>query len=102
MIKTLWALAIVFLSATACFSQAAETSDVSPIRLGLILDMSSVYADVTGAGSVMAGGGWRQPLVITALQREASITDTSLVTWLAVYSVWVLRLRATDSGSSPV
>src|SRR5215831_1321477 len=50
----------------------------------------------------MAGGGWRQPLVIVALQRAASMTDTSLVTWFAVYSVWVSVLTSTDSGSSPV
>jgi len=32
----------------------AEKADADPVRLGLILDMSGVYADVTGAGSAMA------------------------------------------------
>jgi branched-chain amino acid transport system substrate-binding protein len=42
------------LSAGACFSQGVEKADADPVRLGLILDMSGVYADGTGAGSAMA------------------------------------------------
>ena len=59
-------------------------------------------ASVPGSGSVTAGGACRQPLVVVALHRDASMTETSLVTWFAVYSVWVSGSRATDSGSSPV
>jgi Periplasmic binding protein len=42
------------LSAGSSFSQGAEKAEADPVRLGLILDMSGVYADVTGAGSAMA------------------------------------------------
>ncbi len=51
------AIAVLF-SAAACFAQdiskSANSSSGEPIRLGLILDMSGPYADVTGAGSAMA------------------------------------------------
>ncbi len=40
---------VLGMSGVASAQQAAE-----PVKLGLILDMSSVYADVTGAGSEMA------------------------------------------------
>jgi branched-chain amino acid transport system substrate-binding protein len=46
--------ALTLLSAGVCFSQAAEKADTSPVRLGLILDMSGVYADATGVGSATA------------------------------------------------
>ena len=51
---------------------------------------------------VKAGAGCRQPLIVSALQRDASMTETSLSTWLAVYSVWVCASRRTISGSVPV
>ncbi len=50
----------------------------------------------------ISGARCRQPLVVCALQRVASITETSLSTWLAVYSVWVCESRRTISGSAPV
>jgi branched-chain amino acid transport system substrate-binding protein len=46
--------ACLMLSAGACFAQAAEKDTADPIKLGLILDMSGPYADVTGAGSATA------------------------------------------------
>ena len=48
------------------------------------------------------GGRCRQPPVVCALQRAASITDTSLPSWLTVYSVWVRGSRVKISGSDPV
>ena len=54
MLRIVSAAIFLLLSAGACFSQGAEKADGDPIRLGLILDMSGVYADVTGAGSAMA------------------------------------------------
>ena len=54
MLRIVWAVAFLFLFAGVSFSQNAENTDASPVRLGLILDMSSVYADVTGAGSATA------------------------------------------------
>ena len=52
MFRIAWAAAFLFLSGCICRSQDVEKSD--PVRLGLILDMSGVYSDVTGAGSAMA------------------------------------------------
>jgi branched-chain amino acid transport system substrate-binding protein len=54
MLRIASAAIFLLLSAGACFSQVAEKAHGDPIRLGLILDMSGVYADVTGAGSAMA------------------------------------------------
>ena len=54
MLRIFWAVAFLFLFAGVSFSQNAENTDASPVRLGLILDMSSVYADATGAGSATA------------------------------------------------
>jgi hypothetical protein len=48
MLRIVSAAIFLLLSAGACFSQGAEKADGDPIRLGLILDMSGVYADVTG------------------------------------------------------
>ncbi|MDR3530823.1 MAG: ABC transporter substrate-binding protein [Rhodopila sp.] len=45
-----WLLAAV----GSALAQQSPTSSPEPVRLGLILDMSSVYADVTGAGSETA------------------------------------------------
>ena len=47
---------------------------------------------VVGTGTARAG--CRHPLVVCALQREASITEMSLLTVFAVYRVWV-RLSST-------
>jgi branched-chain amino acid transport system substrate-binding protein len=52
MLKTLAAACLV-LCAGVGFAAAAE-KDADPIKLGLILDMSGPYADVTGAGSAAA------------------------------------------------
>ncbi|SED73256.1 amino acid/amide ABC transporter substrate-binding protein, HAAT family [Rhizobiales bacterium GAS188] len=49
-LKALAAAASLLLAPYTCFAQGADT----PIKLGLILDMSGPYADVTGAGSAMA------------------------------------------------
>src|SRR5271168_3415994 len=54
MLRILSAAVVLLLSAAAGFAQSAENANAYPIRLGLILDMSGVYADVTGAGSAMA------------------------------------------------
>jgi branched-chain amino acid transport system substrate-binding protein len=44
----------VLFSTAGAFAQEAAKSSAEPIKLGLILDMSGPYADVTGAGSAMA------------------------------------------------
>jgi branched-chain amino acid transport system substrate-binding protein len=53
MLKSMTAAALMALSAAAAFAQSADKS-AEPIKLGLILDMSGLYADVTGAGSATA------------------------------------------------
>ena len=59
-------------------------------------------ADPPGPAMATAGAGWRHPAVVCALQREASITEMSLSTWFAVYSVWVWLSSTIPSGSAPV
>ena len=54
MLTIVSAAVVLLFSAGACFSQGAEKANADPVRLGLILDMSGVYADVTGAGSAAA------------------------------------------------
>jgi branched-chain amino acid transport system substrate-binding protein len=51
--KLLWAGVALSISAAASLAQDASKSG-EPLRLGLILDMSGPYADVTGPGSAMA------------------------------------------------
>jgi branched-chain amino acid transport system substrate-binding protein len=41
-------------SAASCLAQPVGGGNSGPLKLGLILDMSGPYADVTGAGSAMA------------------------------------------------
>ncbi|MDQ2804262.1 MAG: ABC transporter substrate-binding protein [Pseudomonadota bacterium] len=47
-------LAVCLLASAGALAQQPAGSSTEPVRLGLILDMSSVYADVTGAGSETA------------------------------------------------
>ena len=46
--------AALFLSATAAIAQAPEKISDGVVKIGLILDMTSMYADVTGPGSAEA------------------------------------------------
>ena len=54
--RSLYALAVAAFAALAPLAQAqqATANAGEPIKLGLLLDMSSLYADVTGAGSETA------------------------------------------------
>jgi branched-chain amino acid transport system substrate-binding protein len=46
---------IALLATLACLAaHTARAQDTTPVKLGLILDMSSIYADVTGPGSAEA------------------------------------------------
>jgi branched-chain amino acid transport system substrate-binding protein len=49
----IWILAL-FLSTGISLAQSSDKGASEPVRLGLILDMSGPYADVTGAGSATA------------------------------------------------
>src|SRR5262249_54860082 len=78
------------LAMLACPAEAEE-----PLKLGLILDMSSLYADITGTGSETAAkmaaedfGGtvMRRPLQITAAdhQNKADIASATARQWFDV------------------
>jgi branched-chain amino acid transport system substrate-binding protein len=54
MLRVMTAAALMALSAATAFAQDASKSSAEPIKLGLILDMSGLYADVTGTGSATA------------------------------------------------
>jgi len=56
----------------------------------------------SGSATATAVGRGRQPVLVSALQRSASITETVLSTWFAVYRVCVVVLTAMASGSLPV
>ena len=47
-------LSAVFASALALNASAAQAQDKPPLKIGGILDMSSLYADITGPGSLEA------------------------------------------------
>jgi branched-chain amino acid transport system substrate-binding protein len=51
--RRLMALAISFL-ATCIIAPQSDAADPKPIKIGVLTDMSSVYADVSGTGSVTA------------------------------------------------
>src|SRR5260221_14062208 len=56
MMKRVLAVSLVYLVALTpgvSFSQTAKVSD-GVVKIGLILDMNSLYADLTGEGSVTA------------------------------------------------
>jgi branched-chain amino acid transport system substrate-binding protein len=52
--RCLVAILTLFLSTGVSLAQANDKGGSEPVRLGLILDMSGPYADVTGAGSATA------------------------------------------------
>ncbi|MGP0061942.1 MAG: ABC transporter substrate-binding protein [Beijerinckiaceae bacterium] len=54
LLRILSVVACLLLSAGTSFAQTTDKGSSDPIRLGLILDMSGLYADLTGAGSAMA------------------------------------------------
>jgi branched-chain amino acid transport system substrate-binding protein len=54
LLRALAAAFSLFLTAAPSFAQPAAAPSSEPVKLGLILDMSGPYADVTGAGSAMA------------------------------------------------
>jgi branched-chain amino acid transport system substrate-binding protein len=81
------------MAAAAAVAQPAGSSD--PIRLGLILDMSSVYADVTGPGSETAarmavedfGGavlGRKIEVLVADHQNKADIAGSVAAKWFDV------------------
>ena len=41
----------IFAAALALSASAAQAQDKPPLKIGGILDMSSLYADITGPGS---------------------------------------------------
>jgi branched-chain amino acid transport system substrate-binding protein len=72
---------------------AAWAQDTSPVKLGLILDMSSIYADVTGPGSAEAarmavqdfGGkvlGRQIELLVADHQNKPDIAAAKAAEWL--------------------
>ena len=101
MLRIVSAAIFLLLSAGACLSQVAEKADGDPIRLGLILDMSGVYADVTGAGSAMAarmavedfGGtvlGRRIEILVADHQNKAEIAAAQARRWFETQNVVAL------------
>ena len=101
MLRIVSAAIFLLLSAGACFSQGAEKAEGDPIRLGLILDMSGVYADVTGAGSAMAarmavedfGGtvlGRRIEIPVADHQNKAEIAAAQARRWFETQNVVAL------------
>jgi branched-chain amino acid transport system substrate-binding protein len=85
----------------SALAQQAPTSSVEPVRLGLILDMSSVYADVTGAGSETAarmavedfGGkvlGRPIEVLVSDHQNKADIAGAVAAKWFDVDHVAAL------------
>jgi branched-chain amino acid transport system substrate-binding protein len=53
-LRTIATAGIVALAATAAQAQPAEKVSDGVVKIGLLLDMSSLYADITGQGSVTA------------------------------------------------
>ena len=101
MLRLVSAAVFLLSSAWVCFSQGAEKADGDPIRLGLILDMSGVYADVTGAGSAMAarmavedfGGtvlGRRIEILVADHQNKAEIAAAQARRWFETQNVVAL------------
>jgi branched-chain amino acid transport system substrate-binding protein len=52
--KRIWAAAAVALIALCASSAMAQSDSKAPLKIGGILDMSSLYADITGPGSLEA------------------------------------------------
>ena len=71
-------LTVAFLSmgwlAGAAFAQGAKVSD-GVVKIGLILDMNSLYADLTGEGSVAA---FMRPSGRTSRNRQSAPGDLLL------------------------
>src|SRR5215471_1601462 len=83
------------------------TDTVSPV---LLVPLLATYTVSVAALTAMASGprvsltvftGWPQPVVVTALQRAALITDTLPPPRLATYTVRVAELTAIPSGNAP-
>ena len=98
--------------ATAALAQPAPTTD-EPIRLGMILDMGSLYADVTGPGSELAGrmavadfGGKALGRPIEVLvadhQTKADIAAAIATKWFATDNVVALLDVAASSPALAV
>lgn len=99
MFRIAWATCSLILFTGVCFSQVVDKTDV--VRLGLILDMSGVYADVTGAGSATAAkmavedfGGkvLNRPIEILVAdhQNKADIAAAQARQWFETQNVMAL------------
>jgi branched-chain amino acid transport system substrate-binding protein len=95
-----------WMAVAPALAQPAASSD--PIRLGLILDMSSVYADVTGPGSETAarmavedfGGsvlGRKIEILVADHQNKADIAGSVAAKWFDVDHVSALLDVAASS-----
>ncbi len=98
--------AVCWMAVAAAVAQPAASS--GPIRLGLILDMSSVYADVTGPGSETAarmavedfGGsvlGRKIEVLVADHQNKADIAGSVAAKWFDVDHVSALLDVAASS-----
>ena len=95
-------------AATSAAAQPSDGSSSEPIRLGLILDMSSVYSDVTGSGSETAarmavedfGGkllGRPIEVLVADHQNKADIAAAVASKWFDVERVSTLAPLLLDS-----
>lgn len=98
--------------ATAVMAQSAPASD-EPVKLGMILDMGSLYADVTGPGSELAGrmavadfGGkvLGRPIEVLVAdhQTKADIAAAIATKWFATDNVVALLDVAASSPALAV
>jgi branched-chain amino acid transport system substrate-binding protein len=100
-------------AATSAAAQPSDGSSSEPIRLGLILDMSSVYSDVTGSGSETAarmavedfGGkllGRPIEVLVADHQNKADIAAAVASKWFDVERVTALLDVAASSPALSV
>ena len=100
-------------AATSAAAQPSDGSASEPIRLGLILDMSSVYSDVTGSGSETAarmavedfGGkllGRPIEVLVADHQNKADIAAAVASKWFDVERVTALLDVAASSPALSV
>ncbi len=105
------AAALACVAPTAAFAQAAPAPAISDdiVRLGLILDMSGIYADVTGKGSATAaqmaiddfGGtvlGKKIDLLVADHQNKADIAASRAREW---YDTQKVDAVMDVAGSAP-
>ncbi len=111
-LHTIFAAGLFFAGVTAAGAQPAPTS-ADPIKLGMILDMGSLYADVTGPGSEYAarmavadfGGkvlGRPIELLVADHQTKADIAASIATKWFDTEQVVALLDVAASSPALAV